>query len=166
GDFRVVGLHRRGNNHDVRACDVFRLVAFKDRCAKILQPLGDRGELGVRTGNRIAQREQNFGDAAHADAADADHVNALKIAKRYHHARSGSFRLAGRAASSIKSTISRAAPGWAWRRADIAKFSISRGWSRREKISRVKRSAVSSCSGITRPAPAPAISCALRNRSL
>src|SRR5208282_567811 len=146
------------------------LVAFKDRCAKILQPLGDRGELGVRTGNRIAQREQNFGNAAHADAADADHVNALKIAKRYHHVCSGSFRLAcpdprgaRRAASSIKSTISRAADGWAWRRADIAKFSISRGRSRREKISRVKRSAVSSCSGITRPAPAPAISCALRN---
>src|SRR6266481_4455810 len=68
-----------------------------------------------------------------------------------------------RATSSIMLTMSRAAFGRARLRAAHDWRSISPGWSRREKISLLRRSGVSSGSGITRPAPARTISWALRN---
>ena len=43
------------------------------------------GRFRIRAGNRIAERQQDFGDAAHADPADADEMNALEIVKRHHH---------------------------------------------------------------------------------
>src|SRR5712692_9712834 len=67
------------------------------------------------------------------------------------------------ATSSIMLTTSRAAFGRARLRAAHDWRSISPGWSRREKISVLRRSGESSGSGITRPAPARAISWALRN---
>ena len=64
--------------------------------------IGER--LQIRAGNRVAEREQDFGDAAHADAADADEMDALEIVKRDVH---------GRATSSIRFTISSTACGLA-----------------------------------------------------
>ncbi len=110
-DFGIVLLDRRRGHYDVRAFDVDGFVAFVDRGAEILQALGDVRGFGVRAGNGIAQRQQDFGDAAHADAADTDQVNALKIAERDHHG----FALwrfpCTFAASSIRLTMSRVALG-------------------------------------------------------
>ena len=54
-------------------------MAFEDLRAQILQALGDRREAQVGAGNGVAERQQHFGDAAHADAADAHQMNALEI---------------------------------------------------------------------------------------
>ncbi len=50
------------------------------------------GGFAVGTGNGIAQRQQHFGDAAHADAANAHQMNALKIAEADHHGATFSVR--------------------------------------------------------------------------
>src|SRR6516165_10653555 len=158
----VVVISSRRDHDDVCPFDVFGSVLFENRGAQILQPFRNCRGLRVRTGHRITQREQHFCDPAHADPADSHHVNARKIAKRYHHVPSAFFGLARRAAPSIRFTISRAALGWARPRAFVESRSMSPGWSRREKISCFNRSAVSSGSGISRPAPRFTISCAFR----
>src|SRR5262245_60713230 len=83
--FGVVGSDRRRRDHDVRALDVCRFVAFVNRGAQVLETLGERGKLGVRAGDGVAESKQNFGDAAHTDAANAHQVYALKIPERNHH---------------------------------------------------------------------------------
>src|SRR5690242_6024037 len=80
-DLGIIGLDGRGGNDDVGAFDIHGFMPLEDGCAEILQALGQRGGLGVRARNGIAESEQNFSDAAHADAADADQVNALEIAE-------------------------------------------------------------------------------------
>ena len=62
-----------------------RRLALKGLRAQVLQPLGDGRRFGVRARNRVAQRQQDFGDTAHADPADANQMNALEIAERNHH---------------------------------------------------------------------------------
>src|SRR5256885_5256199 len=52
-----------------------------NRGAQVFQPFRDVRKLYVGPGNGIAQGQKDFGDAAHADAADADQMNALEIAK-------------------------------------------------------------------------------------
>src|SRR5207249_2871341 len=121
------------------------------------------GQLDVRAGYRIAECQENFGNTAHADAANADQVDSLKIAKRNHHAFALCRFSCTFAASAMRFTISRAAWGRARPRAAVDNSSISWGWSRRAKISPVSFSGVSSASDIRRPAPARDISCALRN---
>src|SRR2546422_568737 len=162
-DFGVICLHGGGSHDNVRAIGVGSLVTFVHRGAEILETFGDRGRLGVRAGDSIAQRQEHFGDTAHTEAADANQVDALKIAERNHHALAPCRFPSTFAASSMRFTMSRAALGRASPRAAVDSFSISWGWSRREKISAVSRSAVSSTSEIRRPAPARDISCALRS---
>src|SRR3989454_1151736 len=153
-DFRVVRFHRGGNDHHVRALHLLGAVPFEDGGAEISQPRGYARRLQVRSGNGITQCEKNFGDAAHADAADAHQMNALKIAKGNHH---------GRATSSIKLTISRAALGRARLRARAESSTICAGRSSSEKISPARRCGVNSVSAMRRPAPARTITCALRS---
>jgi hypothetical protein len=43
----------------------------------MLQPLGDIRQLEIRTRHLVVQVQQQFGNAAHADAADADEVNVV-----------------------------------------------------------------------------------------
>src|SRR5256885_591691 len=161
-NFRIVGLNRGRNDDDVRIFDVRSFVAFVNRGAEILKALGCGGRLCVRAGNVIAECEQHFSNAAHADATDSDEMNALKIPEGNHHdARPLSC---GPAASSIRSTISRAALGFPKLRALLESCSSSRGcpdWageSMSENISEARRSAVSSFSTINRAAWAFTIS--------
>ena len=147
-NFRIVGLNRGRNDDDVRIFDVRSFVAFVNRGAEILKALGCGGRLCVRAGNVIAECEQNFSNAAHADAADSDEMNALKIPESNHHdARPLSCRPA---ACSIRSTMSRAALGFPKLRALLESCSSSRGcpgWageSMSENISEARRSAVNS----------------------
>src|SRR5215831_3004356 len=166
--FGVVGSDRRRRDHDVRALDVCRFVAFVNGGTQVLETLGERGRLGVRAGDGVAESKQNFGDAAHTDAADAHQVYALKIPERNHHE---NFPLplacvlfpCTPATSSTMLTMSRAASGRASPRAFAASCRICPGSSSSPKISPVRRSAVSSFSIMTLPAPALAISCALRS---
>src|SRR5579863_7102182 len=162
-DFGIVLLDRRGGHNHVSAFDVDRFVAFVNRGAKILQTLRDVRRFGVRTRNGIAQRQQHFGNTAHADAADTYQVDTLEIAKRDHHGVALWPVACTLAASSIRLTISRVAFGRASKRAAFDCASIWSGWPIKVKISFVKFSAVSSFSVMTRPAPTRCISCALRN---
>src|SRR5712692_286890 len=84
-NFGVVDLDRRRRHYHVRALHVCGFVPFVNRGAEILQAFRDVRGLGVGAGNGIAEREQHFGDAAHADAAYAHQMNALKIAEGDHH---------------------------------------------------------------------------------
>src|SRR2546427_13268017 len=153
-DLRIVGTHRRGNHHDVRAAHLFGAMAFVDGGAQVAQPLGDDRRLQVGAGDAVAQREQHLGNAAHTHPADADQVNALEIMEWDYHRR---------ATRSIKSTISAAARGRANRRARSASSVMRPGSSRSKKISAASRSGLNSLSSITRAAPARSSSCALRN---
>src|SRR6266566_648438 len=162
-DLGIIHSHSGGSYDDVRAFDVGSFMPFIDCSAHVLQPFGDGRWLDVRAGHRIAERKEHFGDAAHADAADTHQVNALKIAERNHHALTRCRIPCTFAASSMRLTMSRAARGRASPRAAVDNFSISWGWSTREKISVVSFSGVSSASEIRRPAPARDISCALRS---
>src|SRR5580658_8852746 len=149
----VISTHRRRNHHDMRAVHVFRMMSCENTGAKLAKPLGDLRLLQIRAGNRVAARKQHFRDAGHAAAANADQMNALKIAKRNVHARTS---------PSSRSTISSTARGRAKHRARSSISVILRGWSRRVKISFVKRSGVSSVCGSRRAAPAFCMASALR----
>ena len=103
-DFRIVRLDRRRGHNHVRPFHIFRPVAVVDHRAKILQALSDGRKLDVRARNGIAERQQHLRDSAHADAADAHQMNALKISERDHHedtAPGCSRNARGKATSSI-----------------------------------------------------------------
>src|SRR5258708_3294673 len=70
-DFRIFRLNRRRCNNYMRASNVTGFVALVHCRAEVLQSLSDGGRLGVRTGDRVAECQQDFSDAAHADAADS-----------------------------------------------------------------------------------------------
>ena len=80
-DFGVIRLHGGGSHDNVRPVGIGSLMTLVNRGTQILEALGDRGRLGVRAGHGIAERQEHFGDAAHADAANTDEVNPLKIAE-------------------------------------------------------------------------------------
>src|SRR6202030_107448 len=160
-------------------------MGIEDCGAKFGQPLGDGRGFAVGAGDGITESQKHFGDAAHADAADAYQVNALEISEADHHgatfSRSGvetalvetvELPAAARtfpgegampAACSIRLTMSRVAFGHERLRAAIDIRSICSGLSSSAKISLVRRSPVSSASVMTRPACCLAISWALRN---
>src|ERR1700733_6784259 len=135
------------------ALHVLDPVALADCRAKVPQTLGDGGRFQIRTRHRVAARQQNLGDAVHAAAAYPDQMNPLKVAQRDTHRRT---------TPSITSTMASTACGRPSERARASISSILRGWSRREKISVVNRSGVSSSWGSSRAAPALCITCALR----
>ena len=74
--FRVRRLDRRGIDHRRDALGhMGGVVADVDAGAQLLEPLGVGAGLGVRAGHLIADLQHDLGDAAHADAADADEVD-------------------------------------------------------------------------------------------
>ena len=80
-DFGIIlGNRRTGNDHFGKR-HVFGAMPFKNRRAQTGQSLGHRGTLQVRTGNLVTEIEQHFGNAAHADAADAYEMDALNFGK-------------------------------------------------------------------------------------
>src|SRR5947209_2165291 len=81
GDFRVVRLDGGAGDHNVSASNVFGAVSFKGDCAEVGEAFGDRRALKVRAGNLVAEVQQDFGNTAHADAADAYEMDALDFGK-------------------------------------------------------------------------------------
>ena len=53
-------------------------------CAPLAQALGVGALGGVGALHLIAEIEQHFGDAGHADAADADEMYGAKLARQFH----------------------------------------------------------------------------------
>ena len=80
----IVALDRGGNDHHVGAVDIFSLVPDRDFHALVAQSL-DVGAIGdVGTGHAVAEIGQDFGNAAHANAADADEVHRPDVARQFH----------------------------------------------------------------------------------
>jgi hypothetical protein len=54
-------------------------MAFDDLGSEGDQAGSDSGVLEIGAGDAVSEVEENFGDTAHADAADADEVYALDL---------------------------------------------------------------------------------------
>ena len=70
-------VHGRAGDDDSGADSVRRGVTFKDGGAECGQAVSDGRPAQVGTGDGIAERKQDLGDTAHADAADTDKVDPL-----------------------------------------------------------------------------------------
>ena len=66
-------------------CDVFRFLglAIVDVCAAFFEVLGQGRAVPVGAGYGKALGLKNFGEAGHADAADADKINVNWMVKIY-----------------------------------------------------------------------------------
>ena len=87
-EFRVVALDRRRHHQHLGAVEVLRLVADGDLGALVAQPLDVGVVARVRALHRIAEVDQHLGDAAHADAADANEMDRPDFARQFHRRRS------------------------------------------------------------------------------
>ena len=85
----VRASHHHGGAHNLReACHdhpcpdyIDRGMPFKNTRAQPRQALGHGAVPEVGTRNRIAQGQQDLGDAAHPDPTDTDEVNPLCLRK-------------------------------------------------------------------------------------
>ena len=104
-DFRVVLPDGAGNHHNLRAFDVFCLMAGIHFDAKGPQTLGDGAFFQIRPGYPETQVHQDFGDARHADTANAHEMDMLNGSKHVNRplglSRSPSFLDCGPGTSSI-----------------------------------------------------------------
>src|ERR1700733_12781196 len=116
--------------------NIFGAVAFENCGSQFSQTLSHGRGFQIGTRNRVIAGEQNFGNAAHAAAADADQMNALEIAEGHAHARTIPFN-GFSSWDSSKSTMSSTARGRANPCARSSISAIFPGWSIRAKISAV-----------------------------
>ena len=72
-----VAADRGAGDDDRGSGDVGGVVALVDGCAHLGEAVGHRPAAQIGAGDLDAEVEQNLGDAAHADAADADEVRVL-----------------------------------------------------------------------------------------
>jgi len=84
GDFRIVALDRGRNDHRVCAFDVLRLVADHHRHALVAQALNIGPVRNVRAAHIVTERPHHIGDAAHADAANADKMHNARAEGQAH----------------------------------------------------------------------------------
>ena len=141
-DLRVALVDRARVDDDVRAGDVLGAMALVDLDAEALQAHGRLPEREIRPGHVEPDAFQQLGEAAHADAADPDEVEALHPQEIH-------------AASTSKSRSHRreAASGAAERRA-ASPIARSRSGSPRRPASAAARvSSVASASVTTTAAP-------------
>src|SRR5690606_37314561 len=75
--FRIVRGHGRGNDNSAHAFDVFGAVTNQHLGPKGFQTASDGRSLQIRTTDRIAEVQQNFGDSAHAGSTYTNEVDAL-----------------------------------------------------------------------------------------
>ena len=80
----IVALDRRGDDDDLGVAEIGRVVADRHRHAEPAQAL-DVGVLGdVGALHPVAEIDQHLGDAAHADAADADEMHRSDVSRHLH----------------------------------------------------------------------------------
>jgi len=82
GHFGIALVDGRTGDDDFRALDVLGTMAFKDLRTKVCKALGDGRGTEVGSGDAVSEIEDDLGDAAHADAADADKVDALDFGEQ------------------------------------------------------------------------------------
>ena len=73
----ILFVHRGTDHQRARAGDVGRGVAFEDTRAHGGQALGDGRQFHVAARDLVAQIEQHFRDAAHADASNSGEMKVL-----------------------------------------------------------------------------------------
>ncbi len=71
-NFWVVGFNRRRSYHHIDFLQVFRSMPVANLSAQFDQPAGDFSFPQIGTRHPVAKIEKNFGNAAHADAADTN----------------------------------------------------------------------------------------------
>ena len=77
---RVGRLHGGGIDDGGDAlADVRGVMADEHPRAQLFQPFGIGRSLGIRPLHRITDLEHDFGDPAHADAADTDEMNRTEV---------------------------------------------------------------------------------------
>ena len=74
-------LHRRRHDDHVRIADVRRVVPVRDPNPERRQPLGHRRSLLVGPADRVSQVREQLGDAAHANATNADEMYVARFTK-------------------------------------------------------------------------------------
>jgi hypothetical protein len=79
-----LSLDRRGHHDDIGAVDILGGVADRDRNALVAQPfdIGAFGDIGAH--HPVAEIGQHLGNAAHADAANADEMDRPDVARQFH----------------------------------------------------------------------------------
>jgi hypothetical protein len=81
--FAHLGVRRtdgRGNDDDLGVAHVARIVAVRHADPQRLETIGHRRSLFIRAAHHVAEIGEQFGDAAHTDAANPDEVNAPRFA--------------------------------------------------------------------------------------
>src|SRR5437016_5682453 len=76
-NLRILTRNRRTRDHNFSPGHIFSTMSDEDNGAQTRQTLRNLGIAEIRTRNFVAEVQQHLGDAAHADAADADKMNAL-----------------------------------------------------------------------------------------
>ena len=82
--FGIVALDRRGNDDDLGFAEVGRVVADRHRHAEPAEPLHVGVLCDVGALHPVAEIDQHLGDAAHADAADADEMHRSDVLRHLH----------------------------------------------------------------------------------
>jgi hypothetical protein len=83
-ELRVAALDCGRHDNDGSVPEILGGVADRDLGALVTQPL-HVGRVGcVRALHRVAEIDQHLGDAAHADAADADEMDGADIGRQLH----------------------------------------------------------------------------------
>ena len=78
-DFRILIRHRTRHHHHIGHLQIFRAMAKLHPRTRRAQALY-RGAVGqIGTGHLIAKVEQHLGNAAHADATDADEMDVFNL---------------------------------------------------------------------------------------
>ena len=77
GHFNVGGGDGARRHHHVGGVNGASVVLVGNRCAQLGETLRRRRAHEIRTADGVALRQQQFGDAAHAGTADANHVDML-----------------------------------------------------------------------------------------
>ncbi len=117
-DFGVVGFDRARCDEHVDVVDVLRVVALVDARAERGETARRRVLAAIGARYRITEIAEHFGDAAHADAADADEMHAAEVlhdvavlleADRRHAATSIQMSAMRRAASGLASVYAASA---------------------------------------------------------
>ena len=98
GDFGIVGGDGGTGDHDFGAGDVLGACAPRRCGAQRRQALRDGGGLQIGAGDLVAEVQQDLGNAAHADAADAYEMDALDFGK---HGKSAASQIAPSLLASI-----------------------------------------------------------------
>src|SRR3954469_24205098 len=82
GDLGIALRNGRTGDDDFGAVHILGAVSFEDDCAKMFEALRNRGGFEVGSGNLVTQVKQDFGDTTHANAANADEMDALNFSEQ------------------------------------------------------------------------------------